>query len=365
MFYFFIFIITFVLSIICTLAIKKVAWRLNIIDEPRGDRKLHARSTPLLGGVAIFIAFFVCLFFVKDLLLTGNLEIRHWIGFFMGGLFLMIGGFLDDKYSLGPGKQLLFPLLAVLAVIIGGVEIEKITNPFGGFFYLDKYQFLLFSFGAFHSSIVIISDVVVALWLLGMMYTTKLLDGVDGLVSGISGIGAFITFLFTMTTRYFQPDIGLAALILSASCFGFLVFNWHPAKIFLGEGGSLFMGYALGVLAIISGGKIAITLLIMGIPIMDLLWTIIRRLLDGKNPFKISDRKHLHFRLQDIGLSPRQTSFLYYSIAVVFGLSALFLQSKGKIFALSILIIIMLGFIIIFSRSDKRLHVQGGNVLKK
>ncbi|HAM87930.1 MAG: UDP-GlcNAc:undecaprenyl-P GlcNAc 1-P transferase TagO [Candidatus Falkowbacteria bacterium GW2011_GWC2_38_22] len=354
MFYLYIFTATFALSILCTLVIKKLAWRLRILDEPKGDRKLHAKPTPLLGGVAIFFAFFVCLFFVRDLLLAGDLEAMHWIGFFAGGLFLMIGGYLDDRHNLSPGRQLIFPVLAVLSVVIGGVEIEKITNPFGGFFYLDKYQIQLFTLFGFKFTFIIISDIVVSVWLLGMMYTTKLLDGVDGLVSGVTGVGALITFLFTMTTKYFQPDIGLAALILSAACFGFLVLNWHPAKIFLGEGGSLFLGFALGVLAIISGGKIAITLLIMGIPILDLFWTIFRRLAEGKNPFKISDRKHLHFRLQDIGLSPRQTSATYYLFALIFGLSAVFMQSKGKIFALGILVIIMLGIIAVFSRADRK-----------
>ena len=129
-----------------------------------------------------------------------------------------------------------------------------------------------------------------------MMYTTKLLDGVDGLVSGLGVIGGFVIFLFTATTNYFQPDIALASAIFGGASLGFLIFNWHPAKIFLGEGGSLLIGYILGVLAIISGGKIAIALLILGIPILDVLWTIIRRLLKKQNPFKFSDKLHLHHR---------------------------------------------------------------------
>lgn len=327
--------------------------RLNVLDKPDKERKLHGKSTPLLGGIAIFAAFFAVLFFLKTRLLAGDLTYGHWLGFFLGGLCLMIGGFLDDKYNLRPSRQLLFPILAALFVIGGGVGIEKITNPFGGFLYLNTYQVPVFSYGGAIYYFTIISDVLVFLWLMGMMYTTKLLDGVDGLVSGLAVIGGLITFLFTMTTRYFQPDIGLAALVFAGACFGFLLVNWHPAKIFLGEGGSLFIGYALGVLAVISGGKIAIALLVMALPIMDLLWTIIRRLADGKNPFKISDRKHLHFRLQDIGLSPRQTVAAYYVLAAAFGLGALFLQSMGKIFALFILILIMLFLILVFNRIDK------------
>jgi len=181
------------------------------------------------------------------------------------------------------------------------------------------------------------------------MYTTKLLDGIDGLVTGVSAIGGLVIFLFTITTKYYQPDIGLAALILTGVCLGFLVFNWHPAKIFLGEGGSLLLGYVLGVLAIISGGKIAITLLIMGIPILDVAWTIIRRVARGKNPFKFADRGHLHFRLVDSGLGVKKTVLVFYAFALIFGLSGLFLQSRGKMLALIILFAVMIIMIITLS----------------
>jgi UDP-N-acetylmuramyl pentapeptide phosphotransferase/UDP-N-acetylglucosamine-1-phosphate transferase len=138
-------------------------------------------------------------------------------------------------------------------------------------------------------------------------------------------------------------------LIFSAACLGFLVFNWHPAKIFLGEGGSLLLGYILGVLAIISGGKVAIALLIMGIPILDVGWTILRRLYYGKNPFKFADKKHLHHRLLDLGLGQRKTVLFYYIMALAFGGSALFLQSGGKFYALLLLFIIMLAIVVTLS----------------
>lgn len=336
-YYLIIFICVLVISIISTIFIKWLALNLKILDKPDNERKTHKKNTPLLGGFAIFLSFFIALYLARAELLSGNLEARHWLGFFIGACFLMIGGFLDDKYNLKPSKQLIFPILAIASVILGGVSIEKITNPFGGFFYLE-----------------ILSPIIIAVWLLGMMYTTKLLDGLDGLVSGVSAIGGIVIFLFTMTTKYYQPDIGLASLIFSAGCLGFLVFNWHPAKIFLGEGGSLFLGYVLGVLAIISGGKIAIALLIMGIPILDVVWTIIRRILAGKNPFVFADRLHLHFRLVDLGLGHRKAVIIYYLFSAVFGASALFLQSKGKIFALILLIFIMSGLIFVFKNVDRK-----------
>ena len=187
-----------------------------------------------------------------------------------------------------------------------------------------------------------------------MIYTTKILDGLDGLVSGIIAIGAFIIFLFTISEQYYQGDIAIASIILFGACLGFLILNWHPAKIFLGEGGSVFLGFSLGVLAIISGGKIAIALLIMGIPILDVLWSIIRRLIAGKNPFKAGDRKHLHFRLLDLGLSQKKAVLIYYVIAGIFGLSALFLQSLGKILALGTLVLFMILILILFYYLDQK-----------
>lgn len=324
MFYLIIYISGLLLTALFTVLARRVALYFNIIDQPdqdsAGGRKIHKYATPLLGGLAIFSAYFILLFFFSDHFLTGDLRWPHLWGFFIGALVIVIGGVLDDKYNLRPAQQIIFPFLAVAAVIAGGVEIAKITNPFGGFIDLHSWVF--------------ISPLLIGLWLLGMMYTTKLLDGVDGLVSGISAIGGLIIFLFTLTTRYYQPDIAFAAILLTGTVSGFLIFNWHPAKIFLGEGGSLLLGYILGVLAIISGGKIAIALLVMGVPILDVAWTIIRRLWAGQNPFKFSDRKHLHHRLLALGLSQRKTVLVFYLLSLTFGLSGLFLQSRGKFWAL-------------------------------
>ena len=349
-----IFLVSVLFTIISTLLVKYLAGRFKIVDKPGPERKIHKTKVPLLGGLAIFLSFFIMLYFVREQLLAGNLEVHHWLGFFIGACFLMMGGFLDDKYNLKPGWQFIFPVLASLAVVAGGVEIGKIANPLGGFLYLDQWKIPAGQWGGVARYFVVLSDSLIILWLLGMMYTTKLLDGLDGLVSGLGAIGGVIIFLFTITTKYYQPDIGLAALIFSACCLGFLFFNWHPAKIFLGEGGSLLLGFILGVLAIISGGKIAIALLVMGVPILDVVWTIIRRFVAGKNPFKFADRGHLHFRLFDLGLGQKKTVLIFYFLALIFGASGLFLQSLGKVFALLVLFAIMLILVIGFSYVDRK-----------
>lgn len=336
MFFIFYFSLSLILSFIFTGLMRKLSLRWGIVDKPINERKIHKLAVPLLGGTGIFLAFFGTLFFARDYLLAGNLEYHHWLGVFSGAVFLMIGGFLDDKYNLKPSYQIFWPIIATVCVLLGGVEIQKITQPLNsGFIYLNKV-FLFISW----------SDIFVFIWLLGMMYTTKLLDGLDGLVSGVVGIGGFIIALFTLTTRYYQPDIALAAIILTGSCLGFLIWNWNPAKIFLGEGGSLLLGFLLGVIAIISGGKVAIALLVMGFPILDFIWTIIRRLIRGQNPFKSADRQHLHHKLMDLGLSVRKTVLIFYFFSFLFGISALWFQSQGKLMALGILLIMMISLVL-------------------
>jgi UDP-GlcNAc:undecaprenyl-phosphate GlcNAc-1-phosphate transferase len=351
-YYFTIFTGTLLLSIFFILLVKKLAYHFNILDYPDPKRKIHKKKTPLLGGLAIFFSFFIVLFFVKDVLISGNLNYIHWISFFIGACFLMFGGFLDDKYNLKPINQIIWPVLAILSIIIGGVGIERITNPLGGYVLFNNFSLSIFSWKGNVFEIVFWTDLFTFTWLILMMYTTKLLDGIDGLVTGVSAIGGLVIFLFTITTKYYQPDIGLTALIFTSACLGFLIFNTYPAKIFLGEGGSLLLGYILGVLAIISGGKIAITLLVLGLPLMDMLWTVIRRLLKGQNPFKNPDRKHLHHRLLNLGIGQRGTVLIFYIFSLIFGISALFLQSFGKFIALLLLVIIMFLIVSLFNIWD-------------
>lgn len=332
-------ICAFSLSVAGTLLVRRLAWHFKILDQPDGGRKIHQRATPLLGGTAIYLALAITFLIFHEQLLVGDLTWTHWTGFLVGGLILMIGGFLDDKNNLEPWQQLLFPFLAIAAVLLGGVEIARLSDLQGGILNLNEWPWL--------------SPLLIGIWLLGMMYTTKLLDGVDGLVSGVSVIGALVIFLFTLTTNYYQPDIALAALILAAATAGFLIFNFNPASIFLGEGGSLFLGFSLGVLSIISGSKIAIALLIMGLPIIDVAWTIGRRVVAGKNPFRSPDKKHFHHRLLAAGLSQKQTVFVYYILAATFGIAGLFLQSRGKLLALLGLVAVIFLLVIFLPRLIK------------
>jgi len=159
----------------------------------------------------------------------------------------MLGGFLDDKYHLSPIQQFVWPVLACLAIIISGIGITFMNNPFGsGYLYFDTVKIEILRLNGVPYYFTPWSDVLTFLWLLLLMYSTKLLDGLDGLVSGVTVIGALSITALCLFTQFYQPDIATMALILAGAFLGFLVFNFHPAKIFLGEGGSLLAGFFWG-----------------------------------------------------------------------------------------------------------------------
>ncbi len=327
------------LSVIFTLLIKKLAEKLQIVDRPNQDRKLHQKATPLLGGTAIFISFWLVVFYLYNFsgLVLKHFSVRQlWLIFF-ASLILIILGYWDDKRQLSYKWRLLVSVLAVLLVLVGGLNFDGVTNPLGGTIGLDFWKIHTEFFG----TILVGVSILAFLWLLGMIYTVKILDGLDGLATGVCTIGALaIAALAGGTTKFFQPDVSVVALILAGACVGFLLFNFYPAKIFLGEGGGQFLGLMLGVLAIIAGSKIAIALLVMAVPIIDLIWVISGRLKNGQS-VATGDRRHLHFRLVDSGLKQWQVVLLFYILSALFGFSALFMSSVFKLLSLSFLILLI------------------------
>jgi len=358
LFYLVVFFIALVLVFLLTLIVRKIVVKAGIVDDPSTapERKIQKKPIPNAGGLAVFIGFsaLILLFaYFSNRLIGLNIHMKYIWALVLAGFVLMVGGVLDDKYRLSPAKSIISPVIAAIIVIACGIGVKVITNPFGGVLHLDTIEWEIISIKGVPYHITLWSDIFTFVWLMGMMYTAKLLDGLDGLVSGISGIGSLIIFFLVTTTIFFQPDTALLAIIFAGCSFGFLILNFHPAKIFLGEGGGLFCGFMLGVLAIISGGKIATALLIMGIPILDVAWIILRRAIkEKKSPFRTADSKHLHFRLLAAGLSHRQAVLFYYFVAVCFGVLTLFLQSKEKLIALGILAVFMfiLGSYLVKSR---------------
>lgn len=322
---------SFMLATALTPLIIKIAKKYQILDRPEmADRKIHQQPVPFLGGWAIFLSSSLIIILVKIFNLAdfSRLPMILFIAILAAGLLLMIGGSLDDKFNLKPKLQIIFPLLAVIVVLLFGLRIDFITNPLGeAGSVINIPQF--FGIG------------LAGLWLLGMMYTTKFLDGLDGLVSGIGVIAALFIFLISLKWDLALSATGIWALAVMGSALGFLLFNYSPAKIFLGEGGSVFIGFILGVLSIITGSKITTTLLVMGFPILDVLYVIVLRLANRQSPFT-GDRRHLHYRLLDWGLTQTQAVWLIYFFALIFGFLGIVSSSYAKLILIAILILMMI-----------------------
>lgn len=324
--YIIIFTLSVALSFILTLAIIKIAKYFKIEDRPDDERKKHKARVPLLGGVAPFLAFFSVIFslFYFDILSGAYFSKVSWL--FIASTIIIVGGVLDDRYVLAPKYQIISPILAIFIVLFGGLRAEVITNPLGEIIELGFWAGLGISF----------------FWLLIITYTTKILDGLDGLVGGIIPLGALTIFLFTTLTDFKEVEFSYIALVLAGVFFGFLILNFYPARIFLGEGGSLWAGFILGSLAILTGAKIAVTLMVMALPLIDLVAVVLRRIfIQKKSPF-VGDRGHLHFILVDRGLSPRQVVFIFWVLAGTLGVVSIFLPSAIKIIVLSVTLFIYL-----------------------
>lgn len=348
-------IIAALVSFVLTPLIARVMNRIGAVDHADlEERKIHKKHTPLGGGLAIYFSFFLLTFvLILTNTIGGDIQSRHIVGMFLGASIIMLGGFIDDKYRLRAAQQFIAPTLAVLIVILFGVGPHQITNPLGGIISLDQLQISFGTVGTW----VVLADIVVFFWLMGVMFTTKLLDGLDGLVTGVVTIGAVIIYFLSMQAQWFQPEVAALALVFAGACLGFLYWNWNPASIFLGEGGSLLTGFILGLLAIISGGKIATTLLVLGVPILDIARVLYLRTVRKQSIF-VGDSEHLHFKLIHSGLNQRQAVLLFYGIALLFGMSTLFLQSRQKLIALIFLLMLMILTGLWFAKKDEEKEVD-------
>ena len=328
------------IAALATPLVRLWARQWGALDEP-GERKFQSKSIPLLGGWAIWIGFATALVIA---LFCGWLDDGRLLPMQVGALLLatlilLLGGSLDDRWNLRPLVQIIFPIAAVIImVVVAGVTVDVVSNPVGhGLWYLAQTGLWLPSIAAF-------------LWLLGMTYTTKLLDGLDGLATSVAAVAGIALFIASLSWDVPRSGTSLLALALVGACLGFLPFNWHRASIFLGEGGSTFLGFTLGVLAIISGAKIATAVLVMGVPMLDVVWVIGRRILSGTNPFRHADRQHIHHRLIDVGLSQPRAVLLMVLVSASFASVALLQRTTGKLIALGLLAAFMLAFGLVLNR---------------
>jgi UDP-GlcNAc:undecaprenyl-phosphate GlcNAc-1-phosphate transferase len=240
-------------------------------------------------------------------------EVIRLAGLLIGGTFIFAVGLLDDWLELSPLPQYISQLLAAALAVIFLIIIEYVNNPLTGL-QTEDFPYLL--------------TVTISLFWLGMMMNTvNWLDGLDGLAGGVVAIACVVLFV-NAAFRLNPPQYSVALLpvALLGATLGFLPYNFAPARIFLGSG-AVFLGYVLGVLSIIGGAKVASILLVMGLPLLDVAWQIVNRVLRGQNP-TTGDRGHLHFRLADLGLSQKQIVVGYYGFCALFGALALLIPSR-------------------------------------
>ncbi len=305
-----------ILSCLATPLIRQLAIRWGAVDVPKDNRRMHRNAMPLWGGVAIWLGFTV------SVLLFGQLD-KEMVGIVIGAGLVMVTGMLDDRFDLPPLVKLVGQIIAAAVPVCLGLRIESFTNLFP---WLDGDSIFLS----------ISSIPLTIIWIVGLSNAVNLIDGLDGLACGVSSIASLSIFLIIIQIPGGSLATALLIAALAGACFGFLPFNFNPAKIFMGDSGALFLGYVLGAASITGMFKwyalvsFGLPFLVLGLPIFDTAVAIIRRLLRGQKPWQ-ADRGHLHHRLIDMGLSQRQAVAVLYTASGVLGLSAVLLTESNWI----------------------------------
>lgn len=303
------------IAIICYFLLKKaIVWFPQWGWKDRFEaHSIHEIEKPRGGGIILAILFFASL----PLFLAFDEKL---IGFILGGIIVVGINFLDDRYKIPWWIRLVFELLGCLIVVHAGIEMNVLTNPF-----TNEALFL---------GVLLpwLPKLMTVIWILLFINMINWTDGVDGLASGISLITCLVLFELCMFPLVYQPMMGKVALVLAVLLAVFLKFNFFPAKIKLGDAGATFLGFSLAILAIFSSAKIATFFLVLGIPLLDMVWVVTRRIfIEKRSPMK-GDKKHLHHRLLRLGLSAPQICYLLYTITAVLGVVAFSLQGATRKF---------------------------------
>lgn len=349
----FIFFSSFIISFLITIPTIYLAKKINLTTDKR--KRFHPAHThkgiiPRGGGIPIFLT----LLFSSIIFIKLNKII---IGILISSFFLLIVGLLDDYYDLSPYLRFFLNIFIATIVVGFGLGIPYISNPFGGIIKLDKWKINIFLFE--NKKILLISDILSIFWLVWLMNMVNWSKGVDGQLPGFVGITAF--FLGILSQRFTAHDISIETVtnlsfIISGAYFGFLYWNFYPQKIMPGYGGGALAGFLLGILSILSFGKLGTAILILAIPMIDAVYTILRRLKNKKSPFR-ADWGHFHHRLLEIGWGRRRIAVFYWLISFILGISALFLKGIEKIIAFITIGIILLIFIVLIEKIKKQKNI--------
>lgn len=343
------FSLAFILSFVSTPLVRKMAFKMGAVDVPDGKRRIHKKSTPLIGGLAIFYGTFIsllCFYRPIDETLRGIL---------LGSIIIVAMGIVDDTVELKPKKKLLFQLLAAVVVALNGIKITYLSVPD----FIIKGGILPLGWT---------SIPVTVIWIVAVTNAVNLIDGLDGLAAGVSSIATFSLFFIAILLR--EPTVAIISAALAGACIGFLPFNFNPAKIFMGDTGAQFLGFMLSIICIqgLFKGYLIISFvapfLILGLPIFDTLFAIVRRVWNGK-PVMTADRGHLHHKLMDMGFSQKQAVAILYIISTLLGLTAVVMVDRGAQQAIWIVvsILIVAVFSIYITIHHEKTEKQSGDVV--
>ncbi len=345
--YVIIFVIAFIIAFSATPIAKKISAVIGAVDIPNDNRRMHKKPMARLGGLAIIAGFvFAILFLIVSYSFAENGKAplisisRQLVGICAGMLIIIAMGIIDDIKSIEwPKTKFFLQLLAALSVVfIGGMRIERLSNPFSPAPY----------FGLPGP----VSVIITILWIIGITNAINLIDGLDGLASGVTAISSISLFFIMMVgpEANYIPLVAVMTLALAGSTLGFLPFNFYPSRIIMGDTGAYFLGYILAVISLQGAMKsytaisLAVPILVLGLPVFDTASSFIRRIFNGKS-FMRADRGHIHHRLIDMGLSHRQSVVVMYTGSAALGLIAIVMSDKGALSA-AILLVLLSAFII-------------------
>ena len=338
------FLLSFVLAVLISPLVIAFYKKNNWLDDPKKNthvKKTHEKAVPRGGGLVVFLAIFIASIFVLDF-------DKYLVAIFLGATLLALVGFLDDILDLSPYLRILTGLVATLIIVGAGVGIAYVSNPFGeGVIHLNQPQ-LVFNLFAKERSIWILSSLFAIFFISWNMNIINWAKGVDGQLPGFVAVSA--VFIAILAERFHdvptQFNVSNLALITAGAFAGLLIWNFYPQKIMPGYGGGSLAGYFISILAILSGAKVATVLMVLAVPTADGIFTISRRLLAGKSPFW-GDRGHLHHKLMDnYGWGKRRISVFYILTSLVMGILSLYLNTQGKIIAISVSTIFVFSFLI-------------------
>ena len=334
------FLLAFIVAFMATPYSIKIAEKIGAIDIPKDDRRMRKKSIPKLGGLAVISGFAISLIYLISVMnIEGSINLfdeneyfKKLIGVGLGVIIITITGVIDDTKTLKPLQKLFGQVLAAVVAVGFGIQISDSDIPF------------ITNTALAHE----ISMVVTVIWIIGITNAINLIDGLDGLSSGIALISC-ISLLIIFALNY-SPMIAILMITsLIGALVGFLPFNFSPAKTFIGDTGSNFLGYILSIVSILGVAKtytavvIALPMLVLGLPIFDVIWAIIRRMIKGKSIKAIfkADKGHLHHRLLARGFSQKQAVLVMYAMSAALGLFAIILLESGIWKALSFLLMVI------------------------